>query len=420
MSTGPYSGSVAYLAPEIPGLSSTFVYNEIIELKKLGIDVAAFSLHSVCTEREDQDVREIAESCTYLYRQPAIQLIQKNLTIFAAFPRRYITSLWKCVKDSAKCLYLPRVAAGLIYRFLISGYLAQALVERKVTHLHCHFSHISTDVGMYASLISGIPFSFTAHANDIFERAYLLKEKGHRAKFVATISIFNIEALKAKGIAEEKLALVRCGVDTSKFSPRSTLTRNEEKKKIGFLGRLVEKKGIDLLIDALRILIDQGENIELEIMGDGPMIDALIGQANRLGLSRHIHFGGALRHDQVATWFECIDYFAFPGKMDANGDMDGIPVVLMEAMMRGVPVIATEVSGIPELVRDKQTGYLAQPHPEDIARAISNAISESEGEISEKIQRAISLVATEFNLSENAKLLTRHIYAHSNFHSCRI
>jgi len=411
MKIGINTPPIAYLAPEIPGSSSTFVYNEIIEVEKLGINVHPFSLHSVNTKSEDPGILAIAKKCEYLYRLPITSLLAANFVEFFRSPFRYFKSLTSCLFDVARCIGRPRIAAGLLYRFLVAGYLAQRLLKEGVAHLHCHFSHIAADVGMYAALQSGIPFSFTAHANDIFERGYLLKEKGRRAKFVATISSFNIELLKSNGIPENKLKLVRCGVDTEKFTPRKRVHHNKKLKVIGFLGRLVEKKGVDLLIDAMRIMIDRGEQVRLEIMGDGPMDAVLRKQVEQQGLAQYISFGGALSHDEVSKWFEKIDLFTFPGKVDSNGDMDGIPVVLMEAMMRGVPVIATSVSGIPELVREKETGFIARPDPVALADKIIVATTETKEQVAQKIQNAINLVATEFNLSRNTKMLTQHIYA---------
>lgn len=402
---------IAYLAPEIPGPSSTFVYNEIIEIEKLGISVRPFSLHTVNPITEDNRLNAIAKRCEYLYAQSASSLFKANVSVLFRFPWKYASALIKCSADALKYLGKPRVAAGLFYRFFVAGFLTRRLIREEVKHLHCHFSHIAADVGMYAALQSGVPFSFTAHANDIFERGYLLREKGARAKFVATISNFNIEFLINAGIADDKLKLVRCGVDTRKFAPRTPTAEKRSVITIGFLGRLVEKKGVDLLISAIHLLINKGVPVRLQIMGNGPLESTLRAQVEALGLNEYVTFGGALPHHQVSSWFEHVDYFAFPGKVDSNGDMDGIPVVLMEAMMRGVPVVATRVSGIPELVRSNETGYLASPDPEELAHTILTALSEPEEEKTRKIQGAIRLVETEFNLADNAKILFQHIHA---------
>lgn len=411
-------GSIAYLAPEIPGKSSTFVYNEIIEVENLGIEVVPFSLHSVESDTANSRITSIAERCEYLYRIPAHRVLHQNFVSIYQSPVRYLRALGQCIIDATKCIRKPRTAIGLIFRFVISGYLAVQLRESNVRHLHSHFAHIATDIGMYAARQVGIPFSFTVHANDIFQRGYLLKEKGTRAKFIAAISNYNVGILESKGIPGEKVKLVRCGVDTGKFIPRERKIQRDKTKTIGFLGRLVEKKGLDILINAMRILIDERRSVRLEIMGSGPLEGALKAQVNALQLGDTVTFGGALSHEVVSDWFEKIDYFAFPGKVDQHGDMDGIPVVLMEAMMRGVPVIATSISGIPELVKDGETGRLSEPAAKDFAEAITAIISESEQETEEMVHRAIKLVGDEFNLKTNVEMLVAHMCVQGNTFPC--
>ena len=411
--------TIAYLAPEIPGPSSTFVYNEIIEVERLGLEVIPYSLHSINLNTNNEAVRNIANKCSYLYEAPFAEILKSNVKRIIATPFRYISTLAICLTDCVKCFRKPKIATGLIYRFFIASHLVAQPRFNEIKHLHCHFSHISTDVAMYAALQSHIPFSFTAHANDIFERGYLLKEKGKRAKFVATISKYNISVLQEKGIPKDKLKLVRCGVDTEKFLPRARRISDSSPKTIGFLGRLVEKKGVDLLIGAVGNLINQNVPVRLEIMGSGPLEHKLRAQVTELGIDRSVYFGGALNHDQVSEWFGNIDYFAFPGKVDSQGDMDGIPVVLMEAMMRGVPVIATSVSGIPELVVNNQTGKLAHPSVESLARELKAICAEPEHTLIMRANRAINLVRQEFNLARNVQKLAGYISSGEADYQCQ-
>ncbi|WGL15253.1 glycosyltransferase [Microbulbifer bruguierae] len=411
---------IAYLAPEIPGASSTFVYNEILELEKLGIEIHPYSLHTVAKNSENKNIQKIANSCEYLYEKSLIAIAFGNIISIFQSPLRYFDAFGTCLLDTFRCFKQPRVAAGLLYRFFVGGSMAVSLRENGINHLHCHFSHIATDVGMYAALQTGIPFSFTAHANDIFERGYLLKEKGRRAKFIATISNYNISILSNVGIKREKLKLVRCGVDTEKFIPRKKTEPTAYMQTIGFLGRLVEKKGVDLLIFAMRKLINEGLKVRLEIMGSGPLENDLHALVVELELEEHVIFGGGLHHDQVAEWFETIDYFAFAGKKDKNGDMDGIPVVIMEAMMRGVPVIATSISGIPELVRKNETGRLAKPTSESLADEMMTLLTEPESERNRRVRRAIIVVSEEFNLAKNTKQLLTHMSVNGTDYPCPI
>lgn len=411
---------VAYLAPEIPGASSTFVYNEIFELEKINAFVAPFSVHPVEINSSQKNIKRLAANCEYLYSVSKSALIFSQFKAVSRFPIGYVRAFGTCIRDAIFSAKDPAISIGLFFRFLVASYFVTRLHDKRVSHIHCHFSHIATDIGMYASIITGIPFSFTAHANDIFQRGYLLREKGQRASFVATISEFNIDFLKKKGIPEEKLVLVRCGVDRSKFLPKLKNNLDSEIKKLGFLGRLVEKKGVDILLEAMKILAEKRIFLELEIMGDGPLREVLYSRVKELELEDRVIFGGSLPHSEVSLWYEKIDYFVFPGKKDQFEDMDGIPVVLMEAMMRGVPVIATSISGIPELVKKNITGRLAEPNAKSLAIEIEGALAESEKERKDRIGRAISLVKTEFDVSENAKLLLRKIASPEETARCQI
>ncbi|AQQ69291.1 hypothetical protein Mag101_00495 [Microbulbifer agarilyticus] len=414
------SGRVAYIAPEIPGKSSTFVYNEIIELEKLGKTVLPFSLHSVEAGGTDEQIVRIAENCHYLYEKKLNHVLVENLKFLAKHPLTYVKSVVRCLGDTLLCIKDPKLALGQIYRFLVAGYLSNRLLMENIDHIHCHFSHIATDIGMYTSMLLGTPFSFTAHANDIFQRAYLMRQKGERAKFVATISTFNMQVLKSQGIPADKMVLVRCGVDSDQFSPRDQSKEERGEITLGFLGRLVEKKGVDILVNALAKLSPHQPNIKLEIMGDGPLQQSLKALVESHGLTENVSFGGALPHDLVSSWYEKIDYFVFPGKVDSNGDMDGIPVVLMEAMMRGVPVIATSVSGIPELVIDDITGSLSEPDASALAASIQKVVSETQENSVRKINNAISKIESEFNLASNTRILRDSFDNNLQLEPCQI
>jgi len=222
--------------------------------------------------------------------------------------------------------------------------------------------------------MAGISFSVMAHANDIFERGFLLREKAERSKKFLTISEHNLNYLRKLGLPEEKLAVVRCGVSFLRPS-EWPLAEQKPVYRIGTLGRLVEKKGVDDLLRAIAGLA----NVHLSIAGDGPLREELEALARELGITAQVEFVGSLSHRAVAEWLAGLDAFVLACKQDRNGDMDGIPVVLMEAMSQGIPVISTRLSGIPELVIDGQTGLLAEPdNPEDLRRVIGRMLESAE------------------------------------------
>lgn len=396
---------IAYLAPEIPALSATFVYNEILQLEALGTQVVPFSVHEPVSDFQDVVVQKLKQRVLCLYGKSKLEVIKDNIFLFFTQPRRYIYTLRLLVSDVTKLGLFSRTAMGLIYRFLFAGVLAKELLNNQCSHIHVHFAHVPTDIGMYAASIAGISFSVTAHANDIFERGWLLEEKVERSAFFAAISEFNKRYLAAQGINVDKVCISRCGVDFDQFTRRQT---HQPSKKIvvGVVARLVEKKGLDTLVHSLERLKNQGEKVELLIAGSGPLETELRLLASKLDFTdSDVRFLGAMSHAKVAEFIKSLDIFVLPCKQDVNGDMDGIPVVLMEAMLSGVPVISTNLSGIPELIEDKQTGLLILPGDD---QGLANAIATIAHDkiLRERIvEAAIVKVKNEFSLVANTESL---------------
>ena len=398
---------VAYLAPELPALSATFVYNEILQLELIGTEVVSFSVHTSTSNIQEPRVKALASKTFNLYAQSKLSVVKDNFVMLAVHPIRYMKTLGILSVDMWKVGLFSRTAFGLGYRMMYAASLARSLIKNKCEHLHVHFAHIPTDIAMYASSLSQVPYSVTAHANDIYERGWLLKEKVERSAFFATISEFNIRYLTSKTSHSNKLRIIRCGVDPDKFEPRRDFVANEV-IKVGMVGRLVEKKGIDTLINALALLKKQGQRIELQIAGSGPLEEDLLKLVTDKKLTMlDVNFLGVMPHTEVADFIKSLDVFVLPCKKDSNGDMDGIPVVLMEAMLSGVPVISTMISGIPELVVDKETGLLVEPNDEiALAEAIS-CITQDDNLREYLIEGAIAKVKHEFSLTGNTQALNK-------------
>ncbi len=396
---------IAYLAPELPALSATFVYNEILQLESLGTQVVPFSVHKAKSNIKEVRVQALVQKTLNLYAQSNLSVITVNIQMLFTHPVRYIKTLGLLCGDMWQVGLFSRTAFGLGYRMMYAASLAKHLMHNKCDHLHIHFAHIPTDIGMYAASLSEIPYSVTAHANDIYERGWLLKQKVERSAFFATISEFNKQYLATKGVALGKVKIIRCGVDPAQFSPRQGFTSGDT-IKIGVVGRLVEKKGIDTLINATSILKQQGVDVELNIVGSGPLEAELMALSESKKLnSKDIVFFGAMPHKKVAEFITSLDVFVLSCQIDGNGDMDGIPVVLMEAMLSGVPVISTQVSGIPELVIDRSTGLLVKANDEAaLAKAIYCMITD-ETLRAEIIQNAIVKVSHDFSLAINTRRL---------------
>jgi colanic acid/amylovoran biosynthesis glycosyltransferase len=399
--------SIAYLGPEIPALSATFVYEEILALSSRGLRTTIFSVHkptSIAVGHED-----LMNRTHYLYGSgkiwaglKALACVRLNAGSFEAVRLLF--------KDIRKVGIFSVSSLSLSYQCLIAFRLASLMKMAGSTHLHVHFAHVPTQIAMYASVICGVPFTMVGHANDIFQRPLLLKEKAERSKRFITISDYNCQHLVKLGVPSDKLSVVRCGVSLevkSIFKP----WRTGASIRIGSIGRLVEKKGFDILQQAVAALVRKDYPITLSIAGDGPLKRELIDQGLRLSMTDHFELLGAIPHSEVAQWIDSLDVFVLACKLDVNGDIDGIPVVLMEAMARGVPVISTSISGIPELVVDGQTGLLARPGDVlDLAEKIETLLS-SPDLANTMITNAALHVAQEFGRDVNVSRLIAHIEA---------
>lgn len=396
---------IAYLAPEIPSLSGTFVYGEIFALQKQNFQIIPLSIHRQSLSSLTDNLEKLRAETTFLYERKWTTILQDNIYNFTKNPWRYMATCVEVCQDMLKLGLFNSQAIKLLYQFAHSNTVARILNTNHCEHLHIHFASVPTQVGMYAAKLASIPFSFTSHANDLFERGSLLKEKFTRCKFAVTISQYNYQFLQQQGdrpkqITEEilnKIQVVHCGVALENF-PFQTKQKFSKKILIKSLGRLVEKKGFDTLVLAASELQKKGIDFHIEIGGDGPEKEKLINLIAETGLQSYITLVGSLPHQKILAWLKESDIFVLACKIDKQGDQDGIPVVLMEAMAIGIPVISTHLSGIPELIQDGSTGFLAEPNnPLSLATKIQDCLA-LDNQIAQLTNQARSKIEKDFNI----------------------
>lgn len=396
---------IAYLAPEIPALSATFVYEEMSGLQGLGISILSTSVHRPLHPAKGQE--ELNSRTTYLYDPSVLKTALSGAFRLPSLGIGAFKAFGWLISDLARSGVYRSDTWKLAFQFLAAAKLARLLKANKCSHLHVHFADVPAQIGMYASAMSGVPFTIMAHANDIFERGLLLRQKAGRALKIVTISEFNRTFLESIGVPKEKLAIVRCGV-SFRFLPPARQFQKQERYRLGTLGRLVEKKGIDVLIRAIAELQDRPYRVELSIAGDGPLREELKALANSLNVAQFVTFEGAMAHADVASWMRGLDAFVLACKKNRNGDMDGIPVVLMEAMSQSVPVISTRISGIPELIIHDRTGLLAHPDDyQDLSIQIDR-LMESPDLRERLVREAAGHVEKEFGQHTNLKRLLEY------------
>ena len=396
--------TIAYLAPALTALESTFVYDELLGLEARGIRIVPVSVHRPQCYLVGHD--ELLARTHYLYDSGFFATLARALVSLAG-RRNNLAAAFRWLRADLREAG-PRQGGKLAFQFLVAARLADILLEHGCRHLHIHFAHVPTQIGMYAAAMAGIPFTVMAHANDIFERGLLLARKAERARKFLTISEYNRAYLERIGVAPEHLAVVRCGVS---FPVRDEVPSRQRRLsyRIGTLGRLVEKKGVDVLIRAVGLLRDRGHGVDLAIAGDGPLRAELEALAASLGLGDAVRFEGNLSHARVRGWMHELDIFVLACKPDANGDMDGIPVVLMEAMSQQVPVVSTRLSGIPELVIDGETGLLADPGDADSLATQIGRLLAAPGLGQSLALRGAAHVRAEFGQEVNLDRLLGHM-----------
>lgn len=389
---------IAYLAPELGTLTSTFVYREIEALRKRGVTIALYSTVRPMVEKASEEARSIIEETTYLYDARPVSIAIGALHCLICHPLRFCRALGLLVRDA---LMADTPAAfdriKMFWHFLTGCRLATLLLARDVEHVHAHFAHVPAAIAMYAAMLAGIPFSFTAHANDLFERGTALKEKVARSAFTAAISGYNRRFLIDTGCPADRIHVVHCGLDVEQYEYRGKSPENGPAMLFS-VGRFVPKKGFDVLLDALSLLKQKDLSFRCVIVGTGPLYDEMRTKAQSSGLLECLELPGAMPQERVKGILGSADVFVLPCVVAKSGDRDGIPVALMEAMALGVPVVSTALSGIPELVVNAENGLLVTPNdPVALSQALEQLIqSPAYGETLAK--QARKTIEEQFNL----------------------
>ena len=286
-------------------------------------------------------------------------------------------------------------------------YLAHLCKEREITHIHAHFANHPAMVAYVIHRLADISYSFTAHGSDLHKRQHMLQEKIAAAKFTVMVSEYN-KAFTMQHIDEkyrDKLHILRCGVDTQLFRNKALSKKNKDAIYLLCVASLREVKGHKYLIEACAIIKQQGVPFHLKLIGEGPKRRELEQQITSMGLKEHIQLLGAQPQEVILSHLAQSDIFTLTSFQTKSGNREGVPVVIMEAMACGLPVVASNVSGIPELVLDNKTGLLCgTQNPEDIASKLKSLCLDNE----RRLQFGIAgrtFIEQEFDLSVNTKKL---------------
>jgi glycosyltransferase involved in cell wall biosynthesis len=397
--------NIAYIVKAWPRLSETFILNEIISLEQRGVRIHIFSVREPDAGPSHSKVPQVRAKVTYLAFGPHWkQVVPANLRLLCRRPGQYLRVLLQAI--TMMVIRHRRFAPP--WHFFEAAYLVDILSREPVGHLHAHFASTPTLVALYAHRLSGIPYTFTAHAKDIYvSDPYTFRTKLEEARAVVTCTQYNREFLSTQygPLCDGKLHSIYHGLDVSQFNFQLPTKINSGGPTILSVARLVEKKGMGDLIAAADILRRRGRVFHVEIIGSGPQREVLKDQAKQLGLADRIRLPGAQAHDVVCLAYQRASVFVLPCVIASNGDRDGIPNVLLEAMASGVPVVSTSVSGIPELIESGLDGLLVPPNdPAALAEAIDKLLASQE--LRESLARAArAKIESSFSLDASAERL---------------
>lgn len=396
--------NIAYIVKAWPRLSETFVLNEIISLEQRGLPIRIFAVREPDPGPSHSKVSQVRAKVTCLALRPHWkQAAAANLRLLRRQPGRYLRVFFHVVTSK-----VARRRFGVPRHFFQAGYLADILSREPADHLHAHFASTPARVAMLVHRLTGIPFTFTAHAKDIYlSDSGVFRGKLEEARTVVTCTEYNRSfLLKQHGqLAAEKVRCIYHGLDTSQFKFHTRQAVENGETVILSVARLIEKKGLEDLLAAADILRRRGRVCRVEIIGGGPLREALKAQAKLLGLADRVRLLGAQTHDAVCLAYRRASVFVLPCVVASNGDRDGIPNVLLEAMASGLPVVSTPVSGIPELIESGKNGLLVPPHdPRNLADAIDSLLGSRE--LSEHLARAAKArLEASFSLEASAERL---------------
>jgi len=387
MNTAP---KIAYVLKRYPRFSETFIVNEILAHEAAGHSVEIISLYPPNDTHFQDAISRVRAPVTYLHAEGL-----KAAEFWNALERAAETfpAVWS---------HLATAGGAEVREVYQAARLARLVRDRGISLLHAHFASTATEVARLAACFAGIPFTCTAHAKDIFHESVRpadLRRKLSEAATIITVSEFNVAHLRREfGPAARNLRRLYNGLHLDRF-PFST--PDDRPAHIVAVGRLIEKKGFEILINACALLAGKGVSFTCNIVGTGEREPALRQQINALKLANTVTLAGPRPQTEIIELVRNAAVFAAPCVVGADGNADGLPTVLLEAMALGTPCVSTDVTGIPEVIRDGETGLqVAQHDAAGLAGALECLLTNRSlrGQIA---ARARALIEREFNATRN-------------------
>ncbi|NUQ64862.1 MAG: glycosyltransferase family 4 protein [Pirellulales bacterium] len=381
---------VGYVLKRYPRYSETFIVNEILAHEAAGLELDIFSLRPPSDSHFQDRLAKVRAPVRYLTIDGA-----KAAAFWSAVDAAadVLPGFWTALKKAQKC------PASEVHQAIV---LARLVRTGGITHLHAHFATEATGVARLAAAFAGVPYTFTAHAKDIFHESADAADRRQKladAAAVVTVSDYNCRYLQDTfGEAAAHVRRIYNGLELADFPYRSP---REREATVVAVGRLVEKKGFADLVDSCAVLARRGRRLRCRIIGEGELQEDLRRRISAAGVEGLVELLGPRPQSEVIGIVQEAAVFAAPCVVGSDGNRDGLPTVLLEAMALGTPCISTDVTGIPEVVRHGDTGMIVPQHdPESLADQIERLL-DSPDLRTELAERARELIAAEFDIHRN-------------------
>jgi glycosyltransferase involved in cell wall biosynthesis len=401
---------------QFPKISETFVLYEMIAVERLGARVEVFPLRRGPRGPRHAEAVAYEERAHYV---PALswEAIRTTLGRAARDPAGCVRLYWDVLRGTwrsrkfflAALLYFPKCVA-----------FADRMEALGVEHIHAHFASHPALAAYIVHRLTGIPYSFTAHGSDLHVDRRMLDTKVAAAAFVVAVSSYNRELIceTCGEDAQGKVVVIHCGADPSVFAARNgrpngygkdPAPEQERRLRIVCVASLEEVKGHTYLLHACRLLQDRGVDVHCDLVGGGPLLRRMEEEAMALGVGQRVVFHGALPRDQVGRIVSAAEVAVLASYPTSSGRREGIPVALMEAMMSGLPVVASGLSGIPELVVHERTGFLVPPGDPWMLADLLECLADAPALRRRLGEAGRARVAEAFDLPGNARVLLGEI-----------
>jgi glycosyltransferase involved in cell wall biosynthesis len=392
--------TVGYILKKFPVLSETFILNELLELETQGIPIHIFSLERPNDPRFHNDLPNLKTSISYVPDISDIASLQKHFYRAANYYGKHFRKTIAYV--------LKHSRPSLLWRFLQSCYIANESRRFRVEHIHAHFATRPTSVAFLTSMIADVPYSFTAHAMDIFKthiNTKSLSKKIKNARFVVTVSEYNREHLmKFVDGDKKKIVKIHNGIRLDSFKPNREV---DTKPLFTFIcvARFVEKKGHKVLVEACDILRRQRLSFQCWLVGKGKLRSLIRSEVKSKNLTDCIKLLGPFSQVEVMNLYRRAHAYVLPCIVGTDGNRDGLPVSIVEALASGLPVITTPMTGNPEVIEENSNGLLV---PFNDAKALAEAMGKLmiDSDLYNRLRRNTrTSVESRFDLHETTKML---------------